>query len=265
MFQSLLLQVSFKTANRSPARRSQVSIPSPSGLLQNAVLQYHAGPASFQSLLLQVSFKTRIGRITSPLASFNPFSFRSPSKHEGEDYSNATSVSIPSPSGLLQNSGGAVMSVSTPFQSLLLQVSFKTAGASNRARWKFQSLLLQVSFKTGRPLIVNEISVSIPSPSGLLQNAGEHALRVAIPVSIPSPSGLLQNPKWPHVARRMPFQSLLLQVSFKTRRKAHGGVLRSFNPFSFRSPSKRRWPYEWDGRRRFNPFSFRSPSKRNYE
>jgi len=147
MFQSLLLQVSFKTTSR----RCRLI-------------------AAFQSLLLQVSFKT-IEHITSPRARcFNPFSFRSPSKH------------------------GA----------------FGDAG---------------------------RIGVSIPSPSGLLQNLTDDNFSVPIIVSIPSPSGLLQN-----------------EIRVEMER------IWGFNPFSFRSPSKRRGGTV-DVPPRFNPFSFRSPSK----
>jgi len=80
-------------------------------------------------------------------------------------------VSIPSPSGLLQNANLSSSSFFFSFQSLLLQVSFKTTyRAYNLAASEFQSLLLQVSFKTDPEETLAEIRVSIPSPSGLLQN-----------------------------------------------------------------------------------------------
>jgi len=148
-FQSLLLQVSFKTAAAGPRPATGVSIPSPSGLLQNApvvevvrVLGFNpfsfrspskqdVGPALrgdpwFQSLLLQVSFKTTQTQTSDELR-----------------------VSIPSPSGLLQNTFRGLAAKPSLFQSLLLQVSFKTL--SPHELWsldQFQSLLLQVSFKT---------------------------------------------------------------------------------------------------------------------
>ena len=58
------------------------------------------------------------------------------------------------------------------------------------------------------------------------------------------------------------FQSLLLQVSFKTVSAfRYVGACR-FNPFSFRSPSKLMKRMIIVTQHRFNPFSFRSPSKR---
>jgi len=62
----------------------------------------------------------------------------------------AAIVSIPSPSGLLQNGPNTDM----------------------RSMLAFQSLLLQVSFKTCRAKRTSGMEVSIPSPSGLLQNEG---------------------------------------------------------------------------------------------
>ena len=220
------------------------------------------------------------------------------------------SVSIPSPSGLLQNflvfENRSVTEVSIPSPSGLLQNVWTLADAVPAER--FQSLLLQVSFKTtegtrrnppcGR---FNPFSFRSPSKRRLMEKrymmnrfnpfsfrspskrygAFGDAGRV---VSIPSPSGLLQNPRGPGDRRSFPFQSLLLQVSFKTfhrtnygpwtvsipspsgllqnhvRHKARNGRL-CFNPFSFRSPSK---PYSSQlqlGSSCFNPFSFRSPSK----
>ena len=58
-------------------------------------------------------------------------------------------VSIPSPSGLLQNHVPSwALEWIYAFQSLLLQVSFKTSLVRRRIEAAFQSLLLQVSFKT---------------------------------------------------------------------------------------------------------------------
>ena len=150
----------------------------------------------FQSLLLQVSFKTmRLINLT-PHESFNPFSFRSPSKPE-------------------------IAGVKVYYS-------------------QFQSLLLQVSFKTGPTDTSEPERVSIPSPSGLLQNNKFFPVHLRCSVSIPSPSGLLQNRLRPCFIRAPTFQSLLLQVSFKTFSRTNYGPWMCFNPFSFRSPSKRR-------------------------
>ena len=151
------------------------------------------------------------------------------------------------------------------FQSLLLQVSFKTAIRSADGRVvAFQSLLLQVSFKTPRRQPAWAAGMSFQSL--LLQVSFKTMVR-----------GRNNRPPG--------FQSLLLQVSFKTQRHLHRQSIPRFNPFSFRSPSKRgdHWsPRTADvsipspsgllqnGRSRltihgpisFNPFSFRSPSKR---
>jgi len=197
LFQSLLLQVSFKTWAAAICGEKE----------------------TFQSLLLQVSFKTAEA-YEDALESlgFNPFSFRSPSKRAPHRCMSVWSVSIPSPSGLLQNRMKANIpgvsrfnpfsfrSPSKPpaaticagdrlFQSLLLQVSFKTMKVSEYhvESLGFQSLLLQVSFKTRQDNIPNQDFVSIPSPSGLLQNRDRS-----------------------HTEASSVFQSLLLQVSFKT-------------------------------------------------
>jgi len=104
--------------------------------------------------------------------------------------------------------------------------------------------------------------ISIPSPSGLLQNAlwRKNSLSTYCfnPFSFRSPSK--PSPGRKNRAPR-PFQSLLLQVSFKTPSDATLCPGDRFNPFSFRSPSKRTWPAIAWRRCRFNPFSFRSPSK----
>jgi len=171
---------------------------------------------------------------------FNPFSFRSPSKLPQDQLWSVERVSIPSPSGLLQNAYLARYRVEALFQSLLLQVSFKTGNPQDAySHSRFQSLLLQVSFKTlthsrrqlrsrFNPFSFRSPSkrfcspkycgyhVSIPSPSGLLQNAVCSASTLADAVSIPSPSGLLQNDRGRCGGRIAGFQSLLLQVSFKT-------------------------------------------------
>jgi len=147
-FQSLLLQVSFKTLPHDCVVRINVSIPSPSGLLQNR-------NSDRQRLELR----------------FNPFSFRSPSKRRSGISTSARRVSIPSPSGLLQNTpepkDGIVLIVSIPSPSGLLQnwagltssvrtrfnpFSFRSPSKPPRKQCQktatFQSLLLQVSFKT---------------------------------------------------------------------------------------------------------------------
>ena len=91
--------------------RILVSIPSPSGLLQNgAIAEELPGGFQFQSLLLQVSFKTLLDAL---------------------HYSGRV-VSIPSPSGLLQNESARRDPPCGQFQSLLLQVSFKTSGQGGR-------------------------------------------------------------------------------------------------------------------------------------
>ena len=139
---------------------------------------------------------------------FNPFSFRSPSKPRRRLARPSFYVSIPSPSGLLQNYTGAGLWLTEAFQSLLLQVSFKTItgfrweldlrfnpfsfrspskreGRCTPARLQFQSLLLQVSFKT-------ESIQSLPEGRT--------------------------------------FQSLLLQVSFKTARARNYPLFRYLQP-----------------------------------
>jgi len=80
--------------------------------------------------------------------------------------------------------------------------------------------------------------VSIPSPSGLLQNLPQDQLWSVEGVSIPSPSGLLQNGSRTNYGPWIMFQSLLLQVSFKTAEAYEDALESRFNPFSFRSPSK---------------------------
>ena len=311
-----------------------VSIPSPSGLLQNADAFASAAQIPFQSLLLQVSFKTVLQpevlrlsrfnpfsfrspskrgllRIDTCRCRFNPFSFRSPSKRSRALWRKNCRVSIPSPSGLLQNrvagrflyrSGrfnpfsfrspskqekAAVLHqhhsfnpfsfrspsklfqekrqmITLKFQSLLLQVSFKT---SPRPLWtvsvRFQSLLLQVSFKT---TVAAEVDYVSAFQSLLLQVSFKTELLDSV------------------IVCRL-FQSLLLQVSFKTQVETNFYRTNCFNPFSFRSPSKPRRGQRDSGRTvvfqslllqvsfktgrsrecasafRFNPFSFRSPSK----
>jgi len=171
----------------------------------------------FQSLLLQVSFKTAVARcVGNEIGRFNPFSFRSPSKRRTGGTGYQSFVSIPSPSGLLQNAGyhnPAQWTVSIPSPSGLLQngclndsytdsrfnpFSFrspsKRCSRLSMTLAGFQSLLLQVSFKTERTAESWPSLVSIPSPSGLLQNNyGPWIMPGTEGVSIPSPSGLLQN------------------------------------------------------------------------
>ena len=152
---------------------------------------------------------------------FNPFSFRSPSKHgEIVGLPAPEPVSIPSPSGLLQNSASFTHWYSNRFQSLLLQVSFKTTSSCG---------------STGGTCF-NPFSFRSPSKR---------------------PGG---SPLGPQGCRFNPF-------SFRSpsKRWSVAGITArpGFNPFSFRSPSKRgihltTKPENW----RFNPFSFRSPSKR---
>ena len=80
----------------------------------------------------------------------------------------------------------------------------------------FQSLLVQVSFKTRElPEFAGAPVVSIPSRSGLLQNE-ERKMFERLFVSIPSRSGLLQNDERLRPCPFHSFQSLLVQVSFKT-------------------------------------------------
>jgi len=220
LFQSLLVQVSFKTitgANirgdtrfnpfsfRSPSKQGndvgpdalRVSIPSRSGLLQNRL--------SVCSL--------------RPQRRFNPFSFRSPSKHSrpgecpGLHRFNPFSFRSPSKPASFQNLPGRRW-----FQSLLVQVSFKTRKGKCLNVCSFQSLLVQVSFKT--------MSASAHVPSTRFN-----------PFSFRSPSKHFPRSNYgPWKA----FQSLLVQVSFKTRAIQRMRVfIPGFNPFSFRSPSKR--------------------------
>jgi len=150
-----------------------VSIPSRSGLLQNN--RCHT-PKSYS-----VSIPSRSGLLQNAVGGrsnvvrrgFNPFSFRSPSKHRTVFGPVDGLVSIPSRSGLLQN---AVCSASTPadaFQSLLVQVSFKT---QRRDRADYQhDRFNPFSFRSPSkpPPAQNPVPafVSIPSRSGLLQNA----------------------------------------------------------------------------------------------
>ena len=148
MFQSLLLQVSFKTS-RAPLRKNYlVSIPSPSGLLQN---NYLAG----------FTLRPR----------FNPFSFRSPSKQSGASTWRCDEVSNPSPSGLLQNAFECTTARWWSFNPFSFRSPSKpVARQRSTGAARFQSLLLQVSFKTDTVEVPVVMSVSIPSPSGLLQN-----------------------------------------------------------------------------------------------
>jgi len=149
--------------------------------------------------------------------SFNPFSFRSPSKRLLNGFFEQPTVSIPSPSGLLQNFGRQRMSevkcVSIPSPSGLLQNRYEVGCCSLGL---FQSLLLQVSFKTSTTLTTVPGTVSIPSPSGLLQNLRQHHVAYHErfnPFSFRSPSKRCNQLEPPPLAA---FQSLLLQVSFKT-------------------------------------------------
>ncbi len=175
-FQSLLVQVSFKTRDvlRVSRRQRFQSLLVQVSFKTRALPQMPCGRAPFQSLLVQVSFKTPYAVLTKAEGlRFNPFSFRSPSKRRRPSWSSGTQ--------------------------------------------RFQSLLVQVSFKTPRMWTLRRRLVSIPSRSGLLQNDASP--------DPPFPSGS--------------FQSLLVQVSFKTPRAGRFLRLRRFNPFSFRSPSKR--------------------------
>jgi len=219
----------------------RVSIPSPSGLLQNLIRSPAQPLPWFQSLLLQVSFKTCISAAPSwPRRRFNPFSFRSPSKHRRPLYSR----------GLWFQSLLLQVSFKTPaavefirrelFQSLLLQVSFKTLPRTSAQLDRFQSLLLQVSFKTRKKpwFMTGPTFQSLLLQVSFKTRAGGEAEGGAR-VSIPSPSGLLQNTTSSASTVYPTFQSLLLQVSFKTGRSLVSPNRRRFNPFSFRSPSKR--------------------------
>ena len=217
----------------------------------------------FQSLLLQVSFKTR--RMTHIMRStgFNPFSFRSPSKRNDQCNCTRRSVSIPSPSGLLQNRNLPLIlwtfhcfnpfsfrspskrghlpmwcgtAVSIPSPSGLLQNGLPDGFWTTPER--FNPFSFRSPSKHERIQEWADGSVSIPSPSGLLQNFGYGAFGNAGRVSIPSPSGLLQNPNGLEVTEKEAFQSLLLQVSFKTSLGLTSLGPNGFNPFSFRSPSK---------------------------
>ncbi len=174
---------------------------------------------------------------------FNPFSFRSPSKLTPASYLATTPrysfnpFSFRSPSKQISHGVQAFVQ----FQSLLVQVSFKTGDAGRVGRWYgfnpfsfrspskhiehsisllarlFQSLLVQVSFKTKVESNFYRTNVSIPSRSGLLQNTPQCCRRQLRKVSIPSRSGLLQNPRrLARSSRGRRFQSLLVQVSFKT-------------------------------------------------
>jgi len=154
-------------------------------------------------------------------------------------------------------------------------------------RGTFQSLLVQVSFKTPKARESDyPVGVSIPSRSGLLQNVRPQFERTAEScfnpfsfrspskrqgpwrgdnenvVSIPSRSGLLQNTEcgltFPGFPVSIPSRSGLLQNPTPRRRIRMG----CFNPFSFRSPSKLPEPQTGVLYLGFNPFSFRSPSKR---
>ena len=198
------------------------------------------------------------------LACFNPFSFRSPSKRSNRGIKKAYRVSIPSPSGLLQNPGGFHVAPWARFNPFSFRSPSKREAAIESWLYRmFQSLLLQVSFKTidGQDIKILP-SVSIPSPSGLLQNTrlqtfvevlcfnpfsfrspskrSRGRFWQASPVSIPSPSGLLQNRmRLQHEETHtvsIPSPSGLLQNFGRTGNQA---VRPGFNPFSFRSPSKR--------------------------
>ncbi len=193
------------------------------------------------------------------------------------------------------------------FQSLLVQVSFKTGRHFNLTKQQgfnpfsfrspsklnpnpgccisaFQSLLVQVSFKTGSTLLPNcearfnpfsfrspskpttrqvmaAVGVSIPSRSGLLQNRGDRWSPRPRAVSIPSRSGLLQNRNDFRIGIRGSFNPFSFRSPSK-RGDRWSPRSPSFNPFSFRSPSKRRPDGGQHENCSFNPFSFRSPSKR---
>ena len=219
LFQSLLLQVSFKTSFPVPASRTvRVSIPSPSGLLQNThrpEIRCQCVSIPSPSGLLQ---NNRIRRVYTTVGCFNPFSFRSPSK-------------LFAPADIEQ-----AQQCFNPFS--FRSPSKHRGRRCGRITW-FQSLLLQVSFKT------------------ITWRASRCAR-----VSIPSPSGLLQNSQAPQHGGAMKFQTLLLQVSFKTRSSVlqpGGGVSIPSPSGLLQNPSRDRDQRAPHG---FNPFSFRSPSKR---
>jgi len=108
----------------------------------------------------------------------------------------AIPVSIPSPSGLLQNRSLLASQATMCFNPF----SFRSPSKPSTARTTVPGTI-----------------VSIPSPSGLLQNSTRPHVSTRRSVSIPSPSGLLQNGAQREVEINFQFQSLLLQVSFKTR------------------------------------------------
>jgi len=128
-------------------------------------------------------------------------------------------VSIPSRSGLLQNTfHGAIMVRGRRFNPF----SFRSPSKLGRFRE------CECSFR-----------VSIPSRSGLLQNGARRQVESNFcfnPFSFRSPSKQI---KRLFVAAAKAFQSLLVQVSFKTGGAVMSTSLPRFNPFSFRSPSKR--------------------------
>jgi len=193
-FQSLLVQVSFKTPTTETIRPASVSIPSRSGLLQNAG-------------------RTNYG----PWISFNPFSFRSPSKRDQRRKGKCLSVSIPSRSGLLQNPSPEEILAEIRFNPFSFRSPSKRGNTdAYGCTTGFNPFSFRSPSKRSASMFVDAGHVSIPSRSGLLQNAvDQRSLRAK--VSIPSRSGLLQNALGRCDRMEPP----------------------RFNPFSFRSPSKR--------------------------
>jgi len=150
-----------------------VSIPSRSGLLQN-------NADADMRTIKAVSIPSRSGLLQN---------------NADADMRTIKAVSIPSRSGLLQNVGVDGFISGMLFQSLLVQVSFKTAArTTGLGASRFQSLLVQVSFKTGCGVDSGDVEAF---QSLLVQVSFKTAAagrNQSLPdVSIPSRSGLLQN------------------------------------------------------------------------
>jgi len=155
-----------------------VSIPSRSGLLQN---------------MNQTSIPSQMR--------FNPFSFRSPSKRGRHSVANFQGVSIPSRSGLLQNTVDREYIEQLTFQSLLVQVSFKTARARNYPNFQTPAATVANFFggpKVDPPAVLSQTGSRRTHPKGRrLPPVVSHSVRLQTDLRtrlpLPGPRALPEN------------------------------------------------------------------------
>ena|GEM_PF-1457581 len=131
---------------------------------------------------------------------FNPFSFRSPSKR-GSITLRAVNVSIPSRSGLLQNPVVRLLTQTPTFQSLLVQVSFKTARARNYPNFQTPAATVANFFggpKVDPPAVLSQTGSRRTHPKGRrLPPVVSHSVRLQTDLRtrlpLPGPRALPEN------------------------------------------------------------------------